>query len=64
MYEIERKDNKVFIRKGTSAVYSASLDSYIIYRSDDKQLVSQVKDLTDAQLLLAVVNAIEIKEGK
>ncbi|GAC1395105.1 MAG: hypothetical protein NVSMB6_33120 [Burkholderiaceae bacterium] len=62
MYEIERKENEVIIRKQGHAVYTASLDSYIVYRNGTSQDVSQLKDLTNDKLLLALVNAIEIKE--
>ena len=62
MYEIERKENEVIIRKGGHAVYSAPLTAYIIYKSGDDQLVSKVKDLTDEKLLLALANVIEIKD--
>ena len=63
MYEIERRDKEVIIRKDGHAVYNAPLDSYIVWREGGTgdQQVSQVKDLTNDKLLLALVNAIEIK---
>ena len=64
MYEIERQDKAVIIRKGGHVIYSATPDSYLAYRSGDDQLVSQVKDLTNDELLLALVNAIEISPNR
>lgn len=62
MYQIERKDGRVIVRKGESAKFNASEDSYLIFRGDDgSQQVSKVKDLTDVQLLLALANAIELE---
>jgi hypothetical protein len=67
MYEIERKDQQVIIRRGGHAVYTASLDSWIVYRTGStkgpEQGAAQIKDLTDQNLLLALVNALEIKES-
>ena len=67
MYEIERKENQVIIRRDGHAVYTASLESWIVYRKWDskgqEQVASQVKDLTDHLLLLALANAIEIKDS-
>ena len=65
MYEIERHDKEVIIRKDGHAVYTALLDSYIVWREGGTgdQRVSQVKDLTNDKLLLALVNAMEIKES-
>jgi hypothetical protein len=63
MYEIERKEDKVVIRRGGHAVYSAPLESYILYRENNNRVVvAKVKDLTDDLLLLALASAVEIKE--
>ncbi len=61
MYEIDRQENQVVTRKGGHAVYTASLDSYIIYRSGGTESVSQVKDLSTEKLLHALATTIEIK---
>ena len=65
MYEIDRQDKQVVIRKDGHAIYTALLDSYIVWREGGTgdQHVSQVKDLTNDKLLLALVNAMEIKES-
>jgi hypothetical protein len=63
MYEIERKEKEIIIRKGTYAVFTASPDSWIVYRSDDgKMMASKLKDLTEERLLLALANVVEIKD--
>ena len=61
MYEIERKENAIIIRKGGEPVYNVSLDSYVVFESGPGRQVAQVKDLTNEQLLPALANAIEIK---
>ena len=64
MYEVERKDKQVIIRKNGHAVYTASLDAYIIYDEPEKgRTVARVKDLTDDKLLLALSRAVEFKES-
>lgn len=60
MYEVERNDTKVIIRRGGNAVYTASLDSFIIYEKDGSVEVDRVKDLTDHGLLAALAKAVEI----
>jgi hypothetical protein len=60
MYEIERKDGQVIIRRAGHAVHSISLASYIVYKLGEEPKVSKIKDLTDEQLLLALVSALKI----
>jgi hypothetical protein len=61
MYRIQRDENTVKIlsnRGGT--VYEASLDSYLIY--DGGKAVAKVRDLSDPDLLKALVSAVRIPE--
>lgn len=66
MYQIERTDEKIIVRYGNKAIYSASPDSWIIYRDSrspaDPPTVSRAKDLTDQQLLTALATAVELKD--
>lgn len=62
MYQIERKDDEIIIRKGKYAVFSAAPESWLIYRDDGKMAASQLKDLTEEKLLLALANVVEIKD--
>jgi hypothetical protein len=62
MYEIKRANNRVRILKGSEPVFDSADTSYIIYMREGHQIVSLVKDLEDADLLLALANAVLIKE--
>ena len=61
MYEIERKQDQVIIRREGRAVYTTSVASFIVHQSETGLHVSKVKDLTDEQLLLALANAVPLK---
>lgn len=61
MYQIERKDGKVIIRRDGKLVYSDSDDSYVIYHQKDDLKVSRVRDLKDNDLLLALATMVELK---
>lgn len=64
MYTIEREPEKIVIRDFQGhAVYSAGPDALIAFRlrsSDDLQ-VAKVRDLNDTNLIIALINAVEIK---
>lgn len=66
MYSIERTKDHIIVRGGTSdrAIFMAPPDSLIVYNSKAQAtpMVSKVKDLSDEQLLLALVSIIEIKD--
>lgn len=64
MYEIERKDDRIIVRRGSHVLFSATKSSWVVYREGPNQEVkiSHAGDLTDQQLLLALANAIELKE--
>lgn len=66
MYSIERAENTVIVRDGnTRAIFVAPPDSFIVYKganSSNVVEISKVKDLSDEKLLLALVNAVEIKD--
>jgi len=59
MYRVKRTETevKVLDNKG-GTVYSAPLDSYLIY--DEGKSVKKVSDLEDADLLKALVGAVTI----
>ena len=62
MYRVEKLDGKVIVRDAEGhAVYSAPEDSYLVHRESTGVKVSRVKDLPDAQLLLALVNLVKIE---
>jgi hypothetical protein len=64
VYEIDRKEQQVIIRKNGHSVYVADLTSHIIYTNPNGgMIVSQVKDLPNESLLLALATAVEIKEN-
>jgi hypothetical protein len=64
MYEIKRANNRVTITKGRDSVVFDAVDTaYVIYQKKPTETaVEQVKNLADADLLLALAHAIFIKE--
>lgn len=46
----------------THTIYRAPADSLIVYREGDEVKVAKSGDLTDIQLLLALVNAVQITD--
>lgn len=64
MYEIERTDKEVLVKRSGHTIYSAPLHSFIIHRrkSEDMPVVSKVGDLADDKLLLALATAVELPD--
>lgn len=60
MYEIRREGGRVLITKGTTEILNAPDGSYIVYKDQDVQKVTKVKDLPDEKLLLALANVIRL----
>ena len=60
LYEVQRNGNTVIVKKGTLVKLNAPKDSFVIYKEGNDQKVSKLGDLTDEQLLLALVNALDI----
>lgn len=66
MYVIERTEAEVLIRRGGKVVYKASQDSWVVWRAEEGAghlRADQVKNLKDSELMLALANAVEIKES-
>jgi hypothetical protein len=63
VYEIERKEKEVLVKRSGHTMYSAPLESFIIYKpKGDETVVSKVGDLTDDKLLLALATAVQIPD--
>ena len=61
MYEIERKDGRVIVRKGDNPRLNAPDSSSIVYKdANGATVVNRLKDLKDDQLLIALASAIEL----
>lgn len=60
MYEIERKDGRVIVRKGEHPKLNAPEGSYLVYHTNTGNKVSRIKDLTDEQLLLALASVVDL----
>jgi hypothetical protein len=63
MYEIERKEQEVLVKRVGHTLYSAPLESYIAYKPDGRQTtVSKVAVLEDDKLLLTMATAIDLPD--
>lgn len=60
MYEIERKENMILVRRGQKVIYSAPTDSYLLYRERESILAHRVSDFTDEGLLVALANSVDL----
>ena len=61
MYEIERANGRVIVRKGEKLKLNAPEDSYVIHKPGPQlTTVTKLKDLNDAQLLLALASSVDI----
>ena len=67
MYKVKRDNGTVSVTdRDGKEVYKADTDSYLVYKlSPANQVyeVTQVKDLTDANLLLALATCVTLKPG-
>jgi hypothetical protein len=66
MYEIKRDGGRVIITKSvgdkTETVFNATNEAYVVYaQAGDIRTVTKIKDLPDADLLLALANAVSLK---
>jgi hypothetical protein len=66
MYEVQRENNRVIVKRGEAVKLNASKDSYVIYKDQatGQQKVDKLGDLQDDRLLLALANHIEIVIGQ
>ena len=60
VYQIERKDGKVIIRRGDKTIFSEPLDSWVVW-NDGQSKASRISDLKDDQLLIALSKTVDIK---
>lgn len=66
MYEIKREAGKVIVNKygtggGAKPILNASDDSYLVYNNNGVPAVGKLKDLPDADLLLALANHVDLR---
>lgn len=61
MYEVERKEDSIIVRSGSTPVYAANPNSFLIHKDDGKIKVSKLRDLTDQGLLMALATIIRIE---
>jgi hypothetical protein len=64
MYRIKRTDTNVAVLKGSTPVFSAHPDSYVVYEEGDERKDSRIGELTDEQLLLALANRVPIQSKR